>query len=64
MTNFSIGDWYPRAPEAYPFPPQSVRNDFIIDGVMSFVSGAVNSGGNLVRPCFAGCHMYNTSRSC
>jgi hypothetical protein len=46
---FSIGDSYELANDATPFTPPSVRNDFVIGGTLTFVSGAVMSGGNMVR---------------
>lgn len=48
LSNFSIGDLYVKAADPKPYTPPSVRNDFIVDGVLSFSSGAVLSGGNLV----------------
>ena len=51
LINFSVGDSYPVAADPLPYTPPSIRNDFVVGGVLSASdTGAVLSGGNIVRP--------------
>lgn len=49
LGSFTVGSGYPPAPDPPPRTPPSVRSDVIVAGALCWASGAVLSGGNVVR---------------